>query len=141
MPRRNLSDVEYQSIIGLQRELVWDSVPAAAAQSLVGQLVRGSVLAVAGTYTCKVDVGGLAALEAHLTATLTGTATSTTSGGTTYNDEATIKQAFAGVGAMVSGTRQTITIAAAKGERFAIITITIATAGSATFTQGEINGA
>jgi hypothetical protein len=137
--RRNLADIESQSFLGMQEELVWDTVPVTAAQSLIGQLVRGSVLTVNGVYTCKVDIGGMTAIEAHLTATLAA-ATSTTSGGTTYNDEVTIKQAFAGVGAMVSATRQTITIAAVKGERFALIIVTIAAAGTATFTQGEING-
>lgn len=140
MPRRNNSDIEFQSLAGMQEELVWATVPATADQTLIGKNVKGSTLVVNGVYTCIADIGGVASVEAHLTATLTG-ATSTTSGGTTFNDETTIKQAFAGVGAMVSATRQTITIAATKGERFVIITITIASAGSAAFTQGEINGA
>lgn len=136
---RNIQATEYRGIAGEQTELVWDTVPATALQSLIGQNVRGSVLTVAGTYTAKFATNGLsAAIEVHITATLV-TQTATTDVFSTFNDETTKKTSYTGVGALVTATRQTSTYAP-KGERRGIASIVVAGAGSVTFTQAEYNG-
>lgn len=140
MPRTSYAQSSQQADTGLQSELVFTAVPAAAAQTLVGQRVNGAALTVNGDYYADIDVSGLTELEIHLRATLAGGATCTTDIYTTYADEVTKKTAFAGIGALVSATIQTATLAATKGPRLVRVKLTVALAGTVTFTLAEING-
>ena len=67
-----------QAALGGQRFLVLTSVPATAAQSLVGKrLLSAGALTVAGDYFCRVEIGGLSSVYVHLTANIgAGTAES-----------------------------------------------------------------
>lgn len=138
IPLRSIQAAEMQSFLGLQDELVFKTVPVGA-EALLGKLVKGSNITVAGTYTCEMRVDGLSAIEVHLTATLTAS-TVTSSVFTTYNDGVTAKQNFAGVGALVSVTRQSSTLAANKGEKLVVVSLLVGAAPNITFTQAEING-
>lgn len=140
---RNQAGAQYRSFVGEQADIIILSVPAGAAQSLVGQNLRGAVLTVDGTYLCSISVNGMKSqIEMHVTATLSGTAAVTTDAYMTFNDETTKKGAsFTGVGALVSATRQDITFNAPRGERRAILSLAVVHGtGAATFTQAEYNG-
>lgn len=147
-----LSTQYRQAALGRQVPLVFTSVPAAAAQSLVGQrLIDAGALTVAGDYYCRVEIGGLSALYLHLTATIAaGTATSQAT--TTYFvangglTDATLSaapyqyQALTTTGALTTTTRQSSSLSATRGEQYLIVKITLATSPNVTFTQAEVNG-
>lgn len=138
----NWSKMNERALVGEQALLVFTSVPAGA-EALVGAQVLGAQITIAGTYTCSIDMAGLSTkIEVHLTATNNSGTMPTTSGGSTYYDQSTLKTAFTGVGLMVTATRQTLSLAAANllGEREADIIITLPAASSCTFTQAEYNG-
>jgi len=139
MPETNQDQAEYRGICGEQGDLIIATIPAGAATSLIGQKLKGSVLTVAGTYTCLIPMNGFSSVvEVNITVTLV-TQTITDDIYSTYNDEVTKKTSFTGVGAIVSATRQTSTYAP-KGERRAIVSLPVVGAGSCTFTQAEYNG-
>lgn len=141
MPRTSYTQATQQAAIGAQDVLVYSAVPATALQTLLGQRVAGSVLSVVGDYFAEFEVAGLTEVEVHIRATLGGTATCTTDIYTTYFDEVTKKMAFAGIGALVSATIQTATLGATKGPRIVRVKLTVAGAGTVTFTLAEYNGA
>ena len=123
---------------GIQEELTFSKIPAADVTNQIGALVRGAVLGV-GVYEASVPIGGIANLECHLTGTI-GAGTCTSDVFTTFFDGTTKKTGFAAVGALVSATRQTSTLAGPLGSRVAIVRLTVVT-GPTTMTQAEINGA
>lgn len=138
----NWSAVNERAVAGVQELLVFTSVPVGA-EALVGKLVLGAQITIAGAYTCSLDLAGLSVkLEIHLTATVNSGIAPTTSGGTTFLDQATSKTALTGVGLMVTATRQTTSLAAAAldGSKECDLIITLPGAASCTFTQAEYNG-
>lgn len=141
MGRTSLAQANQQSVTGVQGELVYSAVPAAAAQTLIGQKVNGSVLTVNGDYYADIDVGGLTDLEAHIRATLAGGATVAVDAYTTYADETTKKTAWTGVASLVTDTILALTLSNPKGSRVSRFKFTVAAAGTVTFTLAEYNGA
>lgn len=141
--RRQLGPVEVEQrwAEGVQELLVIGSVPAGA-EALIGQFLKGQQITIAGAYTCYIHMAGMNQTEVHLMATNNSGTMPTTSGGTLYQDQATQKSPFTGVGLMVSATRQTLGLASGvpKGEKIAAVIITLPAASSCTFTQAEYNG-
>lgn len=138
----NWSALNERAVVGVQDLLTFTSVPAGA-EALIGKPVLGTQITVAGAYTCSIDLGGLTTkVEIHLTATLNSGTMPTTSGGTTYADQATSKTVLTGVGLMVTATRQSSSLAAAAldGSKECDFIITLPGASSCTFTQAEFNG-
>ena len=151
MPRPvPLSEVKKyeQSAWGTQDRIVIVGVPAAAAQSLIGQaLSSAGALTVAGAYECLIPLSGIATiLEVHLTATITAGTASSALNTLFYVDNAaapstwTNKTAGTGTGSLVTATRQTSQITTLRGEQFARLTITLASSPNVTFTQAQYNG-
>lgn len=139
----NWSAANERAIVGVQDLLVFTSVPAGADSLLIGKPVVGTQITVAGVYTCSIDLAGLnTKVELHLTATNNSGTMPTTSGGTTFIDQATSKTALTGVGLMVTAVRQTTSLAAAAldGSKECDLIITLPAASSCTFTQAEYNG-
>ena len=127
---------------GTQDRLIFSAVPAGA-EALLGKELVGSQITIAGAYVCYLDIGALKVkVEVHLTATSNSGTMPTTSGGTTFQDQATQKTALTGTGLMVTATRQTTSLAAAAldGSKALALTITLPAASSCTFTQAELNG-
>lgn len=132
----NRFDQERQAFLGKQEALLIASVPVGSLVA-VGSALLGQALP-NGTYTCMVDILGLAnKLTLLLKATFAGTCV--TSGGTTMLDLATIITAFVGIGGMATTVRQTVTLTPITGERIALLTIVVA-GGAATFTEAECYG-
>jgi hypothetical protein len=137
-----------QAAWGAQDRLVLVSVPAAAAQSLVGKnLVDCGALTVAGTYEVLIPLSGIStALEVHLTATIAAGTVSSALNTLYYVSNASSpstwvnKTAGSGAGSLTTTTRQSSTISTLRGEQFARMTLTLASSPNVTFTQAEYNG-
>jgi hypothetical protein len=125
---------------GVQDYLVINEVPAGA-EALLGKLLNGSTLTVAGAYVCYIDPAALEELDIHLKCTVTGTAP-TTSGGSTFIDQSTIRSELIGTGLMVTNVRQLLQMAASEliGSKLVRLIITLPGASSALFTQAEYEG-
>ena len=135
-----------QGALGAQGLLVIAAVPATGDQSLVGEPLAGKTLTVNGLYRCLIPLAGLASLaQVHVTATF--------SGGTVATDLDTLftvgsfdpstwvkKTNGSGTGNLTSTVRQTSTLDALAGERYAVLDITLTGAQPVTFTQAEYNG-
>lgn len=137
-----------QSAWGAQDRIVLVSVPAAAAQSLVGKaLSSAGALSVAGAYECLIPLSGIATiLEVHLTATIAGGTASSALNTLFYVDNAaapstwTNKTTGSGAGSLSTTVRQTSTITTLRGEQYARLTITLGGSPNVTFTQAQYNG-
>ena len=126
--------------------MVW-SAPAGA-EATVGRPLAGQTLAVDGAYVCLIPLAGLAStLAVHVRATLT-TATATSAGPDAINlfdpfssdtANAVVLVAGSGDGSLTTATLQSATLAV-NGSRYALYTITIASAGTAAFTVAEYTG-
>ncbi len=132
---------------GAHAQLIVWSAPAGA-EATVGKPLAGQTLSVNGAYQFLINTTGLASsLAVHVRASLT-TATATSSGpdAITLIDPATqaptdgvVLVAGTGDGSLTSATLQTATLAL-NGARYAIYTLTIASAGTAAFTVAEYTG-
>lgn len=136
-----------QASVGAQYPLVLKEIPAAADRSLIGtKLTDAGALTVAGDYYCLIPMAGLfTGLYVHLTATIGGGTLTSDINTTYYAADGTLPsartsyQAFTGDGALATATLQTSSLTTLKGERWAVVKLTIAT-GPSTFTRGEYNG-
>lgn len=129
-----------RAVRGVQDYLVINEVPAGA-EALLGKLLNGSTLTVAGAYVCYIDPAALEELDVHLKCTVTGTAP-TTSGGATFLDQSTIRSELIGTGLMVTAVRQLLQMTASEliGSKLIRVIITLPAASSAAFTQAEYEG-
>ena len=137
-----------QSAWGAQDQIVLVSVPAAAAQSLVGKnLTAVGPLTVAGTYECLIPLTGMVTeLQVHLTATIAAGTVSSALHTLFYVTNAaapsswTNKTAGSGTGSLTTTVRQSGTITTLRGEQYARLALTLASSPNVTFTQAEYNG-
>lgn len=141
-----------QATFGLQRPLILTSWPATlnVKSADYPRLIDQTALP-DGTYYCRVDIGGTSALNLQLTAAFAA-GTVTSDANTCYflpnnnisdaqaNAAPYRYQAFTGIGALATATRQTATIAVVGGEQFAVVKIVVAGGSAPTFSQAEING-
>lgn len=136
---KNLQELFTRSALGGQDILTIDVVPVGSA-IVPGTPLVGTALP-DGTYKCLVSIGGMInKLTCLLKATI-GAGTCTTSGGSVMMDGATVIVAAAGVGGMVTATRQTLTQSPINGEKVFVLTIVVAGGGGTTvFTEGEYYG-
>lgn len=142
MPRKGEGEQLIQSKIGIQELIYLDAFPKGLDQSdyLQGPLV-GKTLSAAGVYYALICVAGLSAILITLRATLTGAGTITTDAYKTFADAFTKKGASAsGVGPMVTGVAQSISIDDLLGEKYVLLKFTLVDPVSAEFTQAEVNG-
>lgn len=141
---REISSVQAldRSSRGAQEALIIAEVPAAADQTLIGKALNGLQLTVAGAYVCYVDLTALEEIDVHLRATNNSGTMPTTSGGTTYLDQSTLRGEWIGAGLMVTAVRQTLQMPASSiiGSKLARVIITLPAASSCTFTQAEYEG-
>lgn len=138
MPGPSLLGQQLNALVGVQDDILIDTVPVGSA-IIVGSKLVGQALP-DGTYTCKIPLAGLThKLTAVLKATF-GAGSCTTSGGSTMKDGTTILTAFTGVAAMATTVRQSLSLSPPTGERFARLTIVIAGTTTTTFSEGEYYG-
>lgn len=138
---------------GAQRRLVLAETPAGAMEALIGlYLDEAGALTVVGDYYVVAPIGGLANVTLNLTATIAAS-TATTAGSKSLYAIKTADgnakpsalltaygyQAITGVGALVTATLQADTLTS-KGEKYAVIKITLGAAPNVTFTQADMNG-
>jgi hypothetical protein len=140
---KSLSEKIVNGAIGVCEVLRFSQVPSGA-ESLLQKPVLGATLTVAGDYFADVDVQGLATeLEIHLKATLTA-GTLTSDAYATFMDGTTKKGASAtGVGALVSATTQSSSIAMTDHPGVRTVRVKLTAAGGTVtqpITQAEVNG-
>jgi hypothetical protein len=139
MLNANLQDLYLHTAAGFQDYLTIDTVPVGSA-IVPGTQLKGTALP-DGTYGCFVPLGGLLNKLTMLLKATIGAGSCTTSGGSVMLDKATTITALAGVGAMVTATRQTVSLAPINGEKYALLTIVVAGGGGTTvFTEAEFFG-
>jgi hypothetical protein len=132
---------------GVHEPLIVWSAPAGA-EATVGLPLAGQTLSVNGAYVCLIPLAGLAStLSVHFRATLSS-ATATSAGPDAINlfdpfssdtANAVVLVAGSGDGSVTTGTLQSATLAV-NGSRYALYTITIASAGTAAVTVAEYTG-
>lgn len=150
-PKVILTDMQRheQAVLGAHRPLILVEAPAGVSATWIGAPLAGRTLAVNGVYVCLIDTAGLgSALKVHFKATLT-TATATTAGpdGLSIATDpradtlasAVVITSGTGDGSLTTDTQQTATLSL-SGERWALYTITIASAGTAAVTLAEYTG-
>lgn len=129
---------QLQALLGVHDYLTFNSVPAGSGIG-VGSRITGVALP-NGVYTCSISLAGLTAKLAILLKAAFGAGSVTTSGGTTMLDGSTVITNFTGVAAMATTVRQTLNLGSMNGERFALLTITVAGGGNPVFSEGEYYG-
>lgn len=136
-----------QAAIGMQVYLYISQVPTGAEGSLINSRLLGANLVVAGDYYCRFFMGGVSAVNVHITATFGGAVTGSTEVYSTYkngegaiNSDATAYQGFSSDGALTTATLQTATLAATKGEQYGMVKITITGTAGFAATRAEVNG-
>ena len=132
---------------GTQSPLIVWSAPAGA-EATVGKPLAGQTLAVDGAYVCLIPMWGLASTcSVHVRATLT-TATCSSAGPDLLSSfdpvnaapsTAVVLVAGTGDGALTTNTLQTASVSV-NGARYAVYTLTVASAGTAAFTVAEFTG-